>query len=78
LAEKFQRGEKRQSLLARLAEPLTDRDKLRGLRAVEVLELLGTPEAAEILHALAGGADGAYVTREAKAALKRMNRVAGP
>jgi hypothetical protein len=60
-------------LLARLSEPITDADKLRALRAVEVLELVATPEAVQILRTLAGGADGAYVTREARGTLKRMN-----
>ena len=45
---------------------------LRSLRAVEVLELLGTAEAKAVLQALAKGAPGASVTRAAKEALDRM------
>jgi hypothetical protein len=65
-------------LLARLREPLTDGDKLRGLRAVEVLGWLATAEAAEVLRLLAAGADGAYRTREAKAALRRLQLTKTP
>jgi WD40 repeat protein len=59
-------------ILARLGEPITDPNKLRVLRCVEVLIVMGTPEAIELLQTLAAGADGAYETREASATLKRM------
>jgi hypothetical protein len=45
---------------------------LRGVRGVEVLERIGTPEAQEVLEMLAGGAPEARLTREAKAALERL------
>lgn len=45
---------------------------LRQLRAIEVLERIGTAEARKLLEALAGGAAGARQTREAKAALQRL------
>jgi hypothetical protein len=45
-----------------------------SLRALEVLEHLGTPEARELLQALAKGAPGARLTQEAKAALERVGR----
>jgi hypothetical protein len=61
-------------LLTRLGEPIADGAKLRALRAVELLELTATPEAVAVLQVLASGAEGAYVTREARAALRRMNR----
>jgi WD40 repeat protein len=48
--------------------------RLRGLRAVEVLEAVGTPEARRELGRLAGGAPGARLTREARAALDRLER----
>lgn len=47
---------------------------LRHLRAVEVLEHAGTPEAKHVLVALAGGAPEASLTREAKASLERLVR----
>jgi RNA polymerase sigma factor (sigma-70 family) len=47
---------------------------LRTLRAVEALELAGTPAAEKVLQALAGGAPEARRTREARAALERFTR----
>jgi RNA polymerase sigma factor (sigma-70 family) len=46
----------------------------QDLRAVEVLEHIGTPEARGVLEALAKGAPEARLTREAKAALDRLER----
>jgi hypothetical protein len=46
----------------------------QDLRAVEVLERIATPEARGILEALAQGAPEARLTREAKAALIRLER----
>ena len=51
-------------------------DKLRVLRAVQVLEFIGTTEARQILETLAKGADGARLTREAQAALQRLMKSA--
>ncbi len=48
-------------------------DILRQERAIEVLEHLGSPEARQLLHQLAGGAPEARLTREAKAALDRAS-----
>jgi hypothetical protein len=45
---------------------------LRSLRAIEVLEMIGTAEAKAVLQDLAKGAAGASVTRAAKDALDRM------
>jgi hypothetical protein len=47
-------------------------DELRGLRAVWLLERIGTAEARKVLEKLAGGASGSRVTAEAKAALNRL------
>jgi hypothetical protein len=46
-------------------------ESLRTIRAVEVLELIGTREAREVLNAVADGAPGALLTRSARAALTR-------
>src|SRR5205085_8769050 len=48
--------------------------RLRELRAIEVLETIATPAALERLIALARSAPGAYLTREAQAALRRLGR----
>jgi WD40 repeat protein len=47
-------------------------EEVRLVRAVEVLERLGTAEARQVLATLAGGAPGALPTREAQAALDRL------
>jgi WD40 repeat protein len=48
---------------------------LRALRAVQVLELVGTPAAEKVLRSLAGGAPEVRLTREAKASLARLARL---
>jgi WD40 repeat protein len=67
-AEKRRRVE---DLLKRLDVSI---ELLRGVRAVEVLESLDTPEARQVLQALAQGAAEARLTREAKAARERRKR----
>jgi hypothetical protein len=49
-------------------------ETLRGLWVVEYLERQATPEARELLTPLAKGAAGAWVTEEAKAALRRLGK----
>jgi WD40 repeat protein len=49
-------------------------ERLRSLRAVEVLELIGTPESRAVLETLANGAPGARQTEDARAALRRLRR----
>jgi hypothetical protein len=52
---------------------------LRAVRAVEALELAGTGEARRVLEALAKGAGHDRLTREARAALRRLGgKAAGP
>jgi RNA polymerase sigma factor (sigma-70 family) len=75
--------ERRPSLEARrrverlLARPTgADAPALSLLRAVEALELAGTPEARAALAELAGRAPEARLTREAAAALGRLGRAA--
>jgi RNA polymerase sigma factor (sigma-70 family) len=59
-------------LLGRLETGELEADGLREVRALEVLERLGTAEAKELLARLAGGAAGARLTREADAAWLRL------
>jgi WD40 repeat protein len=49
-------------------------ERLQALRAVELLEYVGTPKARELLAALARGAVDSETTREAASALKRLNK----
>lgn len=51
-------------------------DALRGVRAVEVLEHIGTPAAREVLQTLSTGT-ASRLTREAKAALERLDQRPG-
>jgi RNA polymerase sigma factor (sigma-70 family) len=69
-------AEVRKRLEAILAAPLAlpTGATLRTLRAIQVLEQIGTPEAQRVLTALAGGAPEARPTREARAALDRLAR----
>lgn len=46
-------------------------ERARTLRALEVLEHVNTPESRQVLQRLAKGPAGAWLTREAKAALER-------
>jgi hypothetical protein len=63
-----------EQLLKRLEEQLPTPERLRTLRAIAVLEKIGTAEACELLRSLAEGAAGAGPTREAKSALRRLDR----
>jgi WD40 repeat protein len=58
------------TLLARLRGK--EGEWVRTLRAVEVLEHIGTHEARQALRRLANGGPGAWLTQEAKAALRRL------
>jgi WD40 repeat protein len=48
--------------------------QVREVRAVEVLEAVGSPEARRLLRALAGGSPATVLTQEARAALARLGR----
>jgi HEAT repeat protein len=56
--------------------PVRSPETLRALRAVHVLEQVGTPEARHVLERLAQGAPEARITTEARATLERLG--AGP
>lgn len=49
-------------------------ERLRTIRAIEILEQIDTPAARQLLQRLSPGADGALMTREAQAALTRLER----
>lgn len=49
-------------------------EPLRAVRAIQVLERIGSPEARDVLTVLAEGLPKARLTREAKAALERIGR----
>jgi hypothetical protein len=60
-------------LLGAMDRPPTS-EELRDLRAVDVLEQIGTKEARKLLRALASGATQASLTQAASRALKRLER----
>jgi WD40 repeat protein len=60
-----------EELRAKLTGWMLHGERLRAYRAVEILERIGTPEARQLLQALANGAPGALLTTSAQAALKR-------
>jgi WD40 repeat protein len=59
-------------LLAKLNGPVEQPESLRGIRAVEVLERIATPDARSLLAELAKGAAAARLTREAAGSLRRL------
>ena len=63
-----------EQLLNKLDGPITSPETLQMLRALEVLERIGTPEARQILLSLAKGAPEAALTQEAKASLERLGK----
>jgi hypothetical protein len=63
-----------EDLLRRQQEGGLSPERLRGLRAVFVLEQIGNPEARQLLRRLASGAPGSQLTEEAEAALQRLAR----
>jgi WD40 repeat protein len=71
-AEARRRLERLISNMGKLPPPET----LRVLRAIEVLESIGTPAAREALEALAGGEPNARITQDAKQTLQRLEQKA--
>jgi RNA polymerase sigma factor (sigma-70 family) len=63
-----------QTILEAIAEQRPSTELLRSLRTLEVLEGIGTPEARQVLEAIAKGAPGVRLTEGAKGALERLNR----
>jgi hypothetical protein len=54
------------------AYPTSEGEALRAVRAIEVLEYLGTREARAVLQGIVNGSAEARRTQEAKAALRRL------
>jgi WD40 repeat protein len=63
-----------EQLLATLRDPALPAERLRELRAVAVLERVGSETARAVLRELADGAQDARLTRDARAALARLAR----
>jgi hypothetical protein len=61
-----------QTILEKISTDTGAKANLRPLRAVEVLERIGTSEARDIIKKLAAGKPEALLTEAAKAALERM------
>jgi RNA polymerase sigma factor (sigma-70 family) len=60
--------------LQALLDDLDGKERLRSLRAIEVLERIGDPPARDLLRRLAGGAAGAWLTNEARLSLQRLEQ----
>jgi WD40 repeat protein len=63
-----------EELLARVQGAESSAERLREVRAVEILEHIGTADALRILKSLSDGAPEARLTREAKSSLERLAR----
>jgi RNA polymerase sigma factor (sigma-70 family) len=63
-----------EQLLSKIEQEPLSPDAIRTLRAVEVLENIGSSEAKKVLETLATGAEGFRLAREAKASLERLNK----
>jgi hypothetical protein len=66
-----------EELALKLTKTILSGDEVRTIRAVEVLEGIGTPEAVAVLKDLAGGGEGAALTEQARKALARLARRPG-
>jgi WD40 repeat protein len=61
-----------EQLLQKLVSDISPPETLRTVRAVEILEAIGEPDACPLLESLAKGAPEARLTQEAKASLERL------
>jgi RNA polymerase sigma factor (sigma-70 family) len=62
----------------RRVEGLLEKGEARAWRVLEVLEYTGTPEAVEVLRALAAGGEAGLLTQGARAALQRLEKRGDP
>ncbi len=63
-----------EGILSNLAGPLPSAERLQSLRALEILEKIGSPAARQVLERLADGSPRAWLTREAAASVQRLAR----
>lgn len=70
-------GQRIEVLLDALRHTSSDADVLRALRAAEVLERIGTPDARAALQELAAGTPSAKVKDRALGAVRRLDELAG-
>jgi hypothetical protein len=63
-----------QAVRARVTGLVLKAGRLQAYRAMEVLERIGTPEARQVLQALAGGSPGALATTQAQETLARLQK----
>jgi hypothetical protein len=63
--------------IAQKAKTVLSGEELRSIRAVEVLEQIGTPEARAVLDDLSRGGAGAVLTEQARMALARLTQRSG-
>jgi hypothetical protein len=73
-AEVLENRRRLEALLEKLEREEWSPASLRTLRAIEVLERIGTPGARRLLRRLAEGAPEARLTREARSSLDRLRR----
>ena len=59
-----------EAVLAKLDNAPFSAEELQTVRAILVLQEIGTPEAKELLEPLAKGAEGALITRQARQAVQ--------
>jgi WD40 repeat protein len=65
-------GKRIEELLQKISKTSTSGEKVRSSRALEVLEQIGSDDASALLSKLAGGAESASLTQQAKASLERI------
>lgn len=67
-------GQRRLDEVLEYAPAVPPNDTIRSLRALAILERINTKEAVDVLKTLAGGAENAELTREARATVQRLQR----
>jgi hypothetical protein len=79
IADKSSSLEARRQLEALTQKPksVLSGEELRSLRAVEILEQVGTPEARAVLGDLSRGGEGAILTEQSRRALARLSQRSG-